>query len=211
MDGSTPMTGALSAPVIRIVNDGTTFVVFASTAGVILSRLISEPITNTIRFRLHLDDGSYNDLILGEGSVFPNPDTKLTLGRPTARWNDIYAVNSAIQQSDGRTKENIIPLDSNMMLVFLKALNPVQYNFIDGQRPHYGLIAQEVEQAMKDCGIDDFAGFIKSPVLDDGGNDTGEVVYGLRYSEFIALLINVSQNHEERIASLETRLEAAGI
>ena len=116
---------------------------------------------------------------------------------------------------------------------FIMALKPCLYKLIDGTsgRTHYGLIAQEVEEAMRECGISDmeFAGFIKSPKVEreqvgttkDGApvyRDKvieGEYVYGLRYEEFIAPIISVAQSLMQenevlkgRMDELEKRIEA---
>ena len=59
-----------------------------------------------------------------------------------------------------------------------------------------GMIAQDVEQALAECGIptSDFAGFIK---IEDS--------YALRYGEFIALLIDQVQKLKARVRELEVK------
>jgi hypothetical protein len=61
-------------------------------------------------------------------------------------------------------------------------------------RPHYGLIAQEVEEALAGA---DCAALIKSP-REDGGHD-----YGLRYSELLSPLIKAVQELSARVKELE--------
>jgi hypothetical protein len=68
-------------------------------------------------------------------------------------------------------------------------------------RPHYGLIAQDIEQLMIDKGIDDFAGFIKSEREDKSAS------YGLRYHEFIAPMIKAIQEQQTQIDDLVKRIE----
>jgi len=68
-------------------------------------------------------------------------------------------------------------------------------------RPHYGLIAQDIEQLMVDKGINDFAGFIKSE------RDDKSVSYGLRYHEFIAPIIKAIQEQQLQIDDLIKRVE----
>ena len=75
-------------------------------------------------------------------------------------------------------------------------------------RTHYGLIAQEVEQVLENNNIDsiDFAPFIKSPVLDgDGinGEPTGEHRYGMRYAEYVGILIKAVQELSAKVEALE--------
>ena len=61
------------------------------------------------------------------------------------------------------------------------------------------LFAQDVEQALRECGLTgkDFAAFVKTPGT-DGGAD-----YGLRYEELIALCIRQVQRLRERVRKLE--------
>ena len=68
---------------------------------------------------------------------------------------------------------------------------------------HHGLGAREVEQAMLANGLSDidFAGLIKSP---DEKNE-GEYIYGLRYTEFIPMLIKMVQDQQRKIDVLEAR------
>ena len=64
-----------------------------------------------------------------------------------------------------------------------------------------GLIAQDVERALAEAGLDgmDFGGFVKAP-REDGGFD-----YALRYGEFIPMCIARIQELTARVARLEGR------
>lgn len=136
------------------------------------------------------------------GNVFPGKFPEYSLGNSIARWKDIYLANSPIVTSD-RTKKEDISYDLSTYTALFDALRPASFRYIDGQsgRTHLGMISQDVEEALKKCGISstDFAGFIKSP-REDGGYD-----YALRYGEFIALCIHKIQLLETRIAELERR------
>ncbi len=74
-------------------------------------------------------------------------------------------------------------------------------------RTHYGLIAQEVEQVLEDNEIstNDFAPFIKSPILDGDteGEPTGDHFYGLGYIEFISILIKAVKELSSKVEALE--------
>ena len=98
--------------------------------------------------------------------------------------------------SDKNKKKDIKSLDLESITRFCNGLNPVSYKLIDGEsgRTHFGLIAQEVEEAMQNANLTsmDFAGFIK-----DGNN------YFLRYEEFIPLIIKIIQNLEKRVSDLD--------
>ena len=67
------------------------------------------------------------------------------------------------------------------------------------KRPHYGLVAQEVKQAMNELDID-FAGYLDSKV--DGGED----VLSLGYTEFIAPMIKAIQQQQEMIETLKKEI-----
>jgi|GEM_PF-4143396 len=69
-----------------------------------------------------------------------------------------------------------------------------------GKRTHYGLIAQEVAEAIKASGAGDFAGH----VLDDASNP--DSTQGLRYDQFIAPLIKAVQELSAKVAALEAKL-----
>ena len=62
-----------------------------------------------------------------------------------------------------------------------------------------GLIAQDVERALAEAGLDgmDFGGFVKAP-REDGGFD-----YALRYGEFIAMLIYEFKKMKAEMAALK--------
>ena len=169
---------------------------------------------------IHLT-GHINQLLKIDDSnnrCVPDADGTRDLGSGSLRFNDIYSVNSPIHSSDFNLKTDIIstPLGLN----FINKLNPVQYRFIDGKRPHQGLIAQDVKMAMDELKINDFAGYItgyqktKVDILDektkekigekDEINDTP--YFALRYTEFIAPLIKAVQELSARVKELEGKI-----
>lgn len=115
--------------------------------------------------------------------------------RVTRGWKNIYLNSAATVISDERTKENIIA--SDLGLDFINNLNPVKYNKIDGNRTHYGLIAQEVKSVLDAAGVADFGGWVISDVADPEGQQA------LRYEEFISPLIKAVQELTARVKTLE--------
>jgi hypothetical protein len=115
--------------------------------------------------------------------------------RVTRGWKNIYSNNNATTISDARTKENIIT--SDLGLDFINNLHPVKYNKIEGNRTHYGLIAQEVKSVLDASGIADFGGWLISDVNDLEGTQA------LRYEEFISPLIKAVQELTARVKTLE--------
>ena len=143
----------------------------------------------------------------GDGNVRAAASADATgtyyFGTSSIYWAGVYAQGGNLLTSDARKKTDII--DSDLGLAFIQALRPVRYRWVqcgyvdaDGQtqtragiRPHYGLLAQEVQTAM---GERDFAGFAYDP---DGD------AYCLRYEEFIAPLIKAVQELAARVSELE--------
>ncbi len=91
------------------------------------------------------------------------------LGTSGNKWNSVYATNGAIQTSDQNLKERIEAIDARYLKLF-STLRPVSYAFRNGagegdghDRLHLGFIAQEVEEAMAECGItpEEFGGFCR--------------------------------------------------
>ena len=134
-----------------------------------------------------------------DGSV---RDNGMDLGVASARWQDIFATNATIQTSDINEKQQISSLTVEE-LTAAKTISGLFKTFKwndsvaekgDDARTHTGVIAQEVEQALTDAGLDagDYAFFISSTwwetqtevpaveaveeVLDEEGNVVVEAV-----------------------------------
>lgn len=143
----------------------------------------------------------------------------ISLGSGNYRFSQLYVTSSSISTSDKNYKDDIKSLTDKHLQFFMK-LHPVSFLFKDGTsgRTHVGFIAQDVEQAMSECGLTDldFAGFCKDqkvdsklvdgeevnePILDDNGNP--EYIYSLRYEEFIALNTYAIQKLWNHVETLE--------
>jgi hypothetical protein len=162
----------------------------------------------------------------GCGNWFPFSDTTYNLGSSTYKWNNIYNRVSTINTSDQREKKDIV--SSDLGLNFINDLNPVSYRFIIGQnepvldengnylidengkfevspqpgvRYHYGLISQEVKQAVNNHTDKDFAGWILMNPSDPNSEQ------GLRYGEFIAPLIKAVQELSAQVEALQQEIE----
>ena len=82
---------------------------------------------------------------------------------------------------------------------FINELRPVSYKFKNDKKPEklkYGIIAQEVQEVLKESGNEDFAGI----------TDKGEYL-GADYVQFIAPLIKSVQELSEQNKNLEERLK----
>lgn len=84
------------------------------------------------------------------GIISPEADATLDLGTSSLRFKDIYASNNVIQTSDARLKKGV--QESDLGLDFINKLRPVSYYWKQGddRKLHYGLIAQETENVIRD-------------------------------------------------------------
>ena len=176
------------------------------------------------------------------GYVEPCNDNKMSLGSSSYKWKQVYAETASISTSDREVKKEIsytgskakeytsTYMDDMQLISLILGLKPCVYKFKDNNsnRPHHGLIAQDVEELLQKLGIKDHAAFIKSPKTKDieieeeytdkdGSKRTGkrtvqeeipgEYIYGLRYEEFISDIIRFCQILYQRNTELETALE----
>lgn len=166
---------------------------------------------------LYTDDGTGIRIepekrIRCDGDFQPRRDDNFWLGSSSYAWQDLYVVNDPSVVSDKNRKKNIT-YDMSLYDLFFDSLRPTPYKLINGNsgRTHIGLISQDVEIALFDCGLTslDFAGFIKSPLLDNNGEETGKYNYSLRYGEFVGLCIDQIQKLKSRISKLESQKQGA--
>lgn len=140
------------------------------------------------------------DFIDCRGDFGPNADNRYNLGAPNFVWRTIYCSTNELNGSDRNIKNSIEALPVKYVRMF-ELVEPKRYKLNSGTsgRYHTGFIAQEVEDAMRACGIDsqEFAGWAAAK-LDDGSE-----TYFLRYSEFIPILWAKVREQEARIRRLE--------
>lgn len=149
-------------------------------------------ITGSDAVFLQSDIGVYCD-----APLVPQTDATYNLGASNLRWNNIYAVNGTINTSDRKKKKNIKDLPKKFGK-FFDLLKPKSFKHKDGDRIHVGFVAQDVEDALTESGMDamDFGGLCKD------GDD-----YGLRYSEFIALNTAEIQKLKAEIKEIKEMLK----
>ena len=113
----------------------------------------------------------------GGGNVLPHKngadvDNTIDLGSSSRRFDDIYATNGTIQTSDQNEKQQIASL-TDAEITAAKAISKLFKTFKwndkveakgDAARTHTGVIAQDVQQAMANAGLDagDYAFFIST-------------------------------------------------
>lgn len=168
--------------------------------------------------RLTIEDANPNtrnsssDLYFTVDYFCSNESGTYDLGGASYKFKNIYATTGTIQTSDANEKKDIADMDAALASNIIMGLRPVTYKYIDGtsDRTHHGLIAQEVETLINSLGIDnqDFAALTKTQKQDEEKRAIdGEYIYGLRYTEFVGILIKMCQNLQNEINDLRTELD----
>ena len=155
----------------------------------------------------------FNDAALSPAYQGAERDNYYDLGKSGARFDDIFATNATIQTSDQNEKQQIASL-TDAEITAAKAISALFKTFKwndkveakgDDARTHTGVIAQEVQTAMSNAGLDaaDYAFWCSDTWTDDDGNSQTRM--GIRYPELLAF---IGAATEQRLASIETRLTA---
>ena len=138
------------------------------------------------------------DYIVPCTSAGADRDNVIDLGSSSARFTDIYATNATIQTSDVNEKQDIEELDDAELRVAQKAKTLLRkYRWKssveekgDEARIHFGIIAQDLEQAFIDEGLDAgrYGMFIKSTWTNEDGEEQTRL--GVRYNQLLAFIIS---------------------
>lgn len=101
-------------------------------------------------------NGNYIDENWSAGKFYPSTNGKVALGTSGNRWYRLYSSNASSESSDERLKTNITNFDERYIKLF-EMLEPIMYNWIEHseENKEAGLIAQKVQEAMKECEITD--------------------------------------------------------
>ena len=129
------------------------------------------------------------------GTFRPDVNNARDLGASDARWATFYVVNQP-NVSD-RNEKNTIQ-NSDLGLDFINKLRAVSFKWNDaslGTKTRYGLIVQEVEDAVKELGKNpDDLGMIDKP-------EFGSM--GLCVNELVAPFVKAIQELSAKVAALE--------
>lgn len=136
-------------------------------------------------------------ITIGNANLITNNPNVYLLGLPGQRWKSAYLAEPASIGSDADMK-NSVSYDVGRYDTLFDLLRPAAYRYNHGEsgRYHTGFIAQDIEAAVKNAGLEstDFAGYLKD-------QKTGE--YSLRYEEFICLCVDQIQKLKQRVKKLE--------
>ncbi len=138
------------------------------------------------------------DYIVPCTSAGADRDNVIDLGSSSARFTDIYATNGTIQTSDINEKQDIEELNDAELRVAQQAktlLRKFRWTSSveekgDDARIHFGIIAQDLEQAFTDEGLDAgrYGMFIKSTWTNEDGEEQTRL--GVRYNQLLAFIIS---------------------
>lgn len=94
-------------------------------------------------------------------AVYPGLDQQVSLGTASNRWTQLFASSGTINTSDARCKTSVASasdalLDAvgNVPIHTFQFTDAVEKKGTDAARLHVGVVAQEVDQAFKDKGLD---------------------------------------------------------
>jgi hypothetical protein len=152
------------------------------------------------------DENTDISLYLTSTYLYPSKDRAVTLGKPNARYNNIYLYKSNITSSDEELSTSITNIDDTLLNKW-KDINWKSYKFKssveekgENARLHTGLIAQEVKEALSDIEVTKYAFFCE----DNGG-------LSLRYQEAQAIenayLRKELNNLKEEIEALKNLIQ----
>jgi hypothetical protein len=149
--------------------------------------------------------GTYN------GHFYPNTTSKTTLGLANNRWYCLYQYASAVNTSDEREKHDIktIAESANVYEGLFDKLIPKTYRMNEGEeKTCIGFVAQDVARALDEVGIsENDSGLISHDYWTDEKTGEQKDMYGLAYTEFIALNTYMIQKQQAKIEELEARIK----
>lgn len=161
--------------------------------------------------------------ISGKGNLIPS-SSSVYCGTTENPFAGGYSSGGWKTTSDRRKKKDFRKLlEDDRFERFFELLQPMGYRLIENdEKMHMGFVAQDVEQAMKDCGIseNEFYG-LEHAVFSEKDFDSNEEwekflgqnggandMYTLCYQEFIALNTAMIQKLQNRCNDFEQRLSA---
>lgn len=212
---------ASSTPFIKLSSDDNSGAFFQANNG---SKKYSWGVDTTSTNDLLIRDSSLgaNLITFNNGAnLRPGTDNLQNLGGGSLRWKEIFAGNATINTSDGRLKTKVRILNKAEKAVAVKLKSMLRmFKYIDsvdekgeGARIHCGLIAQDVEKAFYDEGLDAYKYSMfcydewddsyeqdrdgdDKPILNEDGTPKLKLAigagnrFGIRYSQVLAFIIS---------------------
>lgn len=135
--------------------------------------------------------------------ISPRVSAGSYLGGNATPWYYVIAHNFK-NASDRNVKHDIEYFDNVDSTEIIMSLKPCSYKFNNdsAEKTNYGFIAQDVEEALQNLGVDTDSIELVSKGLDKDGKEH----YSLNYIQFIPLMVDTIQEQQKRIDDLEERL-----
>ena len=163
----------------------------------------STGISVTYGAKMYGSDEDYYFIATNVGVRMQAPDNGITI------TNNVISASEEITVSSDRRIKNSISYDMDKYSGFFMSLKPSFYRFNKGssQRFHIGFIAQDVEEALLNNGLEtsDFAGFVRCAGAHDVHDQYLDQCY-LRYADFISLNTYMIQKLYREIEQLKEKL-----
>jgi len=106
--------------------------------------------------------------------------------------------------STERIKDNITPLDSDLLLDFCNSLSPSMYSRVDlGAEPRLGLIAERVQEQIAENSLPTNIIGTRFEAIEKGGEI--EELLGLDYSRLVVCCLGAISELTKRIEELESK------
>ena len=141
-----------------------------------------------------------SDYIWCNDHIFPSDPDSYCCGNANYPWSMVYSTNGMCETSDRRKKKNIT-YGLDRFDAFFDDMKGCSYQMVNGTsgRFHNGFIADDIRDNLAKHGIStqDFGGYVAD--VDKDGNE----ILGLRYSEFIPLIVDQVQKLKARVARME--------
>lgn len=151
------------------------------------------------------DDGAsieVSNRIWMNDHMYPSSPDEYNCGNANYPWAMVYSTNGMCETSD-RKKKKDIEYGLDRFDGFFDDLQASSYRMVNGTsgRRHNGFVADDVKANLDKHGIStkDFGGYVAD--VDKDGNE----ILGLRYSEFIPLLVDQVQKLKARVTKMEEK------
>jgi hypothetical protein len=150
--------------------------------------------------KIGVDGSATSSINISSASLYPQTDGSMNLGFSASsfRFATVFATTGTINTSDEKQKQDIEELNEAELRVAQKAKTLMRkYRMIssveekgDDARIHVGIIAQDLEKAFADEGLDAgrYGMFIKETTINDDGEE--QTAYAIRYNELLAFIIS---------------------
>lgn len=117
--------------------------------------LFFDSYTGTITFR-NYGGSSATVFRISTTDVRPGADNTVNLGTASFRWKEVFAGNATINTSDERLKDWLGPLSEAELRAGQRIAQSIgKFRWLDGNRVHVGVRAQEVARILIEEGVED--------------------------------------------------------